>query len=100
MSTSVRAPRGHHVYETELARHERALYPAAHLTIRLVPVAALIEYCRSQEFQQGLPSRPRWRLRGDRPPGRHIIDEGRRSAWRDSGRFRPSRSSSPGTGRR
>jgi RNA polymerase sigma-70 factor, ECF subfamily len=29
MSTSVRAMRDHHVYETELARHERALYPAA-----------------------------------------------------------------------
>src|SRR5215472_11173498 len=29
MSTSARALRDHHVYETELARHERALYPAA-----------------------------------------------------------------------
>src|SRR5215467_13126762 len=29
MSTSASALRDHHVYETELARHERALYPAA-----------------------------------------------------------------------
>lgn len=29
ISTSARAARDHHVYETELARHERALYPAA-----------------------------------------------------------------------
>ncbi len=29
MSASARAARDHHVYETELARHERALYPAA-----------------------------------------------------------------------
>ena len=29
MSASVRAMRDHHVFETELARHERALYPAA-----------------------------------------------------------------------